>query len=228
MFPFFYDPTFLLLIPALILAAWAQWMVRSAYAEFRRVPSRGGRSGAEIARAILSGNGLGEVPVQEVPGELSDHYDPRQRSVHLSAGNYRSHSIAAVSIAAYEVGHALQHGTGYGPLAIRHAIYPVANLGSTLAFPLFFIGFLMSYPPLIDIGILFFAGAVLFSLVTLPVEFNASRRALAQLESGGFLAPDEIPGARKVLRAAALTYVAAATMAILQLLRLLLLRGRRS
>ncbi|MBN1825642.1 MAG: zinc metallopeptidase [Candidatus Eisenbacteria bacterium] len=227
MIPFFYDPSILLLIPALILAGYAQWKVRSAYARFSKVPSRGGRSGAEIARAILGGNGLGDVSVRETPGELSDHYDPRSRSVSLSAGNYRSHSIAAVGIAAHEVGHALQHGSGYGPLAFRHAVFPVANLGSTLAFPLFFIGFLMSYRPLIDLGILLFAGAVLFSLVTLPVEFNASRRAVAELERGGFLAPDELPAAREVLRAAALTYVAAATMAILQLLRLLILRGRK-
>lgn len=226
MFPFFFDPTFVLLVPAFLLAMWAQWKVRSAYAAMSRVRSRGGRSGAEVAQRILRGNGLDGVAVEPVHGNLTDHYDPRTRSVRLSQGNFGSASIAAVSIAAHEVGHALQHGSGYPPLSIRSAVFPVANLGSTLAFPLFLIGFVAGLPALIDLGIIFFSAAVLFSVVTLPVEFNASRRALVQLREGGLLASDEMPGAKKVLDAAALTYVAATAMAILQLLRLLLLRGR--
>jgi hypothetical protein len=225
MFPLF-DPTIALLIPALALAGWAQWKVRSAYSEFSRLRTGAGRSGAEIAASILRSNSLGSVRVEAVPGSLTDHYDPKARAVRLSEGNYGSDSIAAVSIAAHEAGHAIQHGTGYMPLQFRHAIFPVANIGSTLAFPLFLIGFLAQIRPLIDLGILFFAAAVVFSVVTLPVEFNASRRALAQLRDGRFLSVGELAGAKKVLDAAALTYVAATTMALLQLVRLLLLRGR--
>lgn len=225
MYPFF-DSTFLLLIPAMILAMWAQWKVRSAYSRMSRVRSRAGASGARVAERILRANGLPDVVVEPVAGTLSDHYDPRSRRVRLSEGNYGSDSIAAVSIAAHEVGHAMQHGQGYAPLALRHAIFPVANIGSTLAFPLFLIGFFAGLPFLIDLGIVFFSVAVLFSVVTLPVEFNASRRALVQLRNGGLLSSDEIPAAKKVLDAAALTYVAATAMAVLQLLRLLLLRGR--
>jgi hypothetical protein len=225
MFPFF-DPTIALLIPALALAGWAQWRVRSAYSKFSRVPSRAGKSGAHVAQAILATNGLGDIRVEAVAGQLSDHYDPKAHTVRLSEGIYGSNSIAAVSIAAHEVGHAIQHGTGYAPLQFRHAIFPVANIGSTLAFPLFLIGLIAGLRPLIDIGILFFGVAVVFSLVTLPVEFNASKRALVQLRDGRLLGVDELPAAKKVLDAAALTYVAATTMAILQLIRLLLIRGR--
>jgi len=227
MFPFFYDWTFLMLIPALILAGWAQWKVRSAYKTYSRVPTRARTSGGEVAARILSGNSLDGVRVEAVSGTLTDHYDPRTRVVRLSEQNYRGSSVAAVSIAAHEVGHALQHGLGYGPLVLRTAMYPMVSFSSTLAFPLFFIGFLASIPFLVDAGIVLFAVAVLFSVITLPVEFNASRRALVQLEQGGILAPDELDGSRKVLQAAALTYVAATTMAVLQLLRLLILRGSR-
>jgi Zn-dependent membrane protease YugP len=225
MLPLF-DPTMILLIPAIVLAVWAQWKVRSAYAKFSRVRSRGGRTGAQVAQAILGTNGLGDVKVEAVPGALSDHYDPRTRVVRLSADNYGSDSIAAVSIAAHEAGHAIQHGSGYAPLQFRHAIFPVANIGSTLAFPLLLIGILAGMKPLVDLGIILFSVAVLFSVVTLPVEFNASRRALAQLHDGRLLGVEELGGAKKVLDAAALTYVAATAMAILQLLRLLMIRGR--
>jgi len=227
MVPFLFDWTFLLLIPALMLAGWAQWKVRSAYGQFGKVHARSGLSGAEVAKRILARNSLGDVRVEAVAGTLTDHFDPRSRSVRLSEANYRSDSIAAVSVAAHEVGHAMQHGHGYAPLAFRHAIFPVANFTSSLAFPLFLIGFLANIRGLIDLGIIFFAVAVLFSVVTLPVEFNASRRALAQLSEGGLLTVEELPGARKVLQAAALTYVAATTMALLQLVRLLILRGSR-
>ena len=227
MFPLFmFDSTMMLLIPAAILALWAQWKVKSTYQKYRTIRTRGARSGSAVAAGILMGNRLGDVPVEAVPGSLTDHYDPRKRTVRLSEENYRSDSIAAVSVAAHEVGHAMQHGTGYGPLTFRHSLVPVANFGSTLAFPLFLGGLIFSWPPLMDIGIALFTLAVLFSIITLPVEFNASRRAMLQLDSGGYMTPDELAGARRMLNAAALTYVAATAMALTQLLRLLILRGR--
>jgi Zn-dependent membrane protease YugP len=156
---------------------------------------------------------------------LSDHYDPRSRTVRLSSDNYRGRSLSAVAVAAHEIGHAIQDGTGYIPLKIRHSILPATNLGSWAAFPLFIIGFLFNTPLLMDIGIILFAGVVVFHLVTLPVEFNASNRALAQLSSNGMLVEEEVRGARKVLNAAALTYVAATAVALIHLVRLLILRG---
>jgi Zn-dependent membrane protease YugP len=184
-----------------------------------------------MAESILRQNGLADVAVEEVQGVLSDHYDPRIRKVRLSSHNYHDRSIAAVAVAAHEVGHALQHANGYAPLAIRSAIAPVAGFGSTLAFPLFFIGLVFgggSLRFLMDLGILFFAGAVLFQVVTLPVEFDASKRALVQLTSTGAVAPQEVSLAKRVLDAAALTYVAAAAVAALQLLRMVLLRNSRN
>lgn len=222
---FFWDPTFILILPALVLAIWAQSKVRSTYAKYSRVAASRGRRGAEVAAEILRYNGVFDVTIEETEGLLSDHYDPRSKTVRLSTDNYRSNSIAAVSVAAHEVGHAIQHAQAYAPLQFRHAILPVANIGSSLAFPLFIIGLFMAFRPLMDIGIILFSAAVLFQLVTLPVEFNASRRALKQLESYGLLERSEIPAARKVLSAAALTYVAATTVAVLHLLRLLILRG---
>ncbi len=222
---FFWDPTFILILPALVLALWAQNKVRRAYAEFSRVPAMRGRTGAEVATEILRYNGITDVSVEETEGMLSDHYDPRSKTLRLSTENYRSRSIAAVSVAAHEVGHAIQHAQAYAPLQLRHAILPVSNIGSTLAFPLFIIGLFVAYRPLMDIGILLFSAAVVFQLVTLPVEFNASHRALKQLETYGLLERSELPAARKVLSAAALTYVAATAMAVLNLVRLLILRG---
>ncbi len=224
--PLFFDSTMFLLIPALLLSMWAQQKVRSTYRKYGEVRTSAGRTGAEVAASILQRNMIMEVPVESVPGVLTDHYDPRSRRVRLSEGNYGSSSIAAISVAAHEVGHALQHGKGYFPLNLRHNVFPLANIGSKLAFPLFLIGFISHFSILIDIGILLFAFAVLFHVVTLPVEFNASRRALVQLETGGYLSMDEMVGAKKVLTAAALTYVAAAAMAALQLVRFMLLRGR--
>jgi len=187
-------------------------------------------SGAEVARQLLSSSGISDVTVEKTPGNLTDHYDPRKRVLRLSEGVYSSSSLAALGIAAHETGHAIQHHREYFPLQLRNAIYPVASLGSSLAFPLFFVGFIFSRQGpsiLMDIGILLFAGAVVFSVLTLPVEFNASRRALALLGEGRYLKKDELYGARKVLLAAALTYVAATAMAAIQLLRLILLRGSR-
>lgn len=225
----FLDPTMLLLLPGLAFAFWAQHRVTSTYEKWSRVPSRLGRNGQGVAAAILSRNGLPGVEVRPVDGVLSDHYDPRNKTVNLSQGIYHSPSIAALSVAAHECGHALQDKTGYLPLNIRASIVPVAGFGSMAAFPLFMIGFL--FPSglhwLMDLGILLFGAALVFHLVTLPVEFNASSRALVQLEEGRYLAPEEREGAREVLNAAALTYVAATAMAALQLIRLVMLRNSR-
>ena len=165
------------------------------------------------------------MKIEAVEGKLSDHYDPRSKTVRLSVDNYKGRSLSAVAVAAHEVGHAVQHGTGYVPLKIRHSILPATNLGSWAAFPLFLIGFLFNTPLLMDIGIVLFAGVVVFHFVTLPIEFNASHRALAQLSSNGMLVQDELTGARKVLNAAALTYVAATAVALIHLIRLIILRG---
>jgi hypothetical protein len=226
---FFWDYTIFLIIPPLLLALYAQHKVKSTFDTFSRKNAQSRITGAEAARQILDTRGAGSVEIERVSGRLSDHYDPRKKKLRLSEGVYGSRSLAALGVAAHEAGHALQHKSGYVPLHLRNLIYPVASFGSTLAFPLFFIGFIFSSngPSLLmDIGILLFAGAVLFSVLTLPVEFNASRRALTLLKSGNFLNQNELMGARKVLSAAALTYVASTAMAIMQLLRLLILRDR--
>jgi Zn-dependent membrane protease YugP len=223
----FFSPYDWLLIPAILLALWAQFKVKSTYERFRKIRAAGGLTGAQVAREILRINRIYDVNVEETQGTLSDHYDPRKKTLRLSTDIYSSDSIAALGVAAHEAGHAAQHAAGYMPLQLRHSMFPVANLGSTLAIPLFIIGLLFSAPSMMDIGIILFSAAVLFQVVTLPVEFNASRRALYQLESGGFLRGDEVTGARKVLTAAALTYVAATAVAVIYLLRLVLLRGAR-
>lgn len=186
--------------------------------------SRYGRSGAEVAASLLHRNGIGGVSIGRAEGRLSDYYDPTRREVRLSEHNFDGNSIAALSVAAHEVGHAIHHKLAYGPLHFRTALFPAANIGSSLAMPLALLGIFMRLPLRLDIGIVLFAGAVLFQLVTLPVEFDASRRTLAQLQSGGYLASDEIGMAKKVLTAAALTYVAAAAVAVIHLVRLLMLR----
>lgn len=227
---FYWDYTYIILIPAFILAIYAQQKVRGTYSRFSRTMASSRVSGADVAQQILSSSGAGEVRIEKVGGQLTDHYDPRKKVLRLSEGVYGSSSLAALGIAAHEAGHAVQHQSGYYPLHIRNAIYPVANLGSTLAFPLFIIGFLFSRQGssfLMDLGILLFAGAVFFTVLTLPVEFNASRRALALLREGRYLNDKEIVGARKVLSAAALTYVAATAVAVVQLLRLFILRSSR-
>lgn len=227
---FFWDYTFFLLIPPLILAFYAQSKVKSTYSRFSKIGATSRITAAEVAKDILRSKGAVEVIVERTQGNLTDHYDPRKKVLRLSEGVYSSHSLAALGIAAHEAGHAIQHHNGYAPLFLRNAIYPVANIGSSLAFPLFFIGFLFSSQGpslLMDLGILLFVGAVAFSVLTLPVEFNASRRALALLEQGGYLKREELRGARKVLSAAALTYVASTAMAVVQLLRLLILRDSR-
>lgn len=222
---FFFDSTMILLLPAIALAIWAQMRVKSAFKKYSNIRSSQGISGAKAAEFLLQHNGITDVKVESVDGTLSDHYDPRTKKVKLSTENYKGTSLAALAVSAHEVGHAIQHNTGYFPLQIRHSILPVTNLGSWAAFPLFFIGFFFQYPILMDLGIIFFAGVVLFHFVTLPVEFNASTRALSILESQGLLINTEITGAKKVLNAAALTYVAATAVALIHLIRLIILRG---
>jgi Zn-dependent membrane protease YugP len=227
---YFGDTTFIIVIPAIILALYAQIRVKGTYARYSKVLARSGVTGAAAARSLLNSGGAGDVAVEKIEGRLTDNYDPRKKVLHLSEGVYDGRSLAALGIAAHETGHALQHHVHYAPLQFRNGFFPVANIGSTLAFPLFFIGLLTSSrgPSLLmDLGILLFAAAVLFSVVTLPVEFNASRRAISILRMQGFLDGEEIGGARKVLSAAALTYLAATAMAIFQLVRLLLIRNSR-
>ncbi len=230
---FFWDPTMILMIPALILAAYAQSKVQSTYAKYSEIPSASGRTGRDVAQAILAANGLSDVQVEPGQGFLDDHYDPLKKKIQLSPHNYESSSIAAITVAAHECGHAIQHQHSYVPLTMRTAIFPLANFGSKLAWIFIIAGFIFANRlsvagvSLLDVGILLFTFGVIFQLVTLPVEFDASRRALVQLNQLGFVAPEEQKGAKKVLDAAALTYVAAAAAAVLQLLRLLLIRGRR-
>ncbi len=225
MIPFgFFDPTMILLIPGLILAGWAQLKVKSTFRKYDQYRARSGMSADRIAKDILRRGGL-EVDLDRTRGHLTDHYDPRDRSLVLSEATYGSQSLAAIGVAAHEAGHAFQHAQGYTPLKLRSSLVPVANFGSTLGMPLVFIGFIAGWAPLAELGVLFFSFAVLFGLVTLPVEFNASSRAIRILSEGGYLTEEEIPAARKVLNAAAWTYVASALIAVLSLLRLLILTG---
>lgn len=207
----------------IIIPIWAQLKVKSAYKKYSQVASSSQMRGAEVARRILDANGLYHVGVEESRGYLSDHYDPRSKTVRLSSGNFHGHSVAAAAIAAHEVGHAIQDEEAYAFLRFRHALVPVANLGSNFAWILILIGMLASLSNLLLLGILFMAAAVVFQLVTLPVEFNASSRAMEQVVSVGVIRNDEERETRKVLNAAALTYVAAAAVAVLELVRLILI-----
>jgi Zn-dependent membrane protease YugP len=220
------DGTLILLVPAIILSIYAQFAIRSSYSKWSKVRASLGMTGAQVAQRLLQQNGIYDVDVEEVGGTLSDHYDSRNKKVRLSNGVYNSSSLAAVSVAAHETGHAIQHATSYAPLSIRQSLFPIASIGTSWGMWIFIIGlFMSSFPILMDIGIVLFTGAVLFQIVTLPVEFNASNRALAQLSNGGYLRAEEMTGAKKVLNAAALTYVAAAAVSVLHLVRMLLLRG---
>ena len=224
-YPYF-DSTMIVLIPAIILAMYAQSKVKSTYEKYVRIASQKGYTGAEVARAILDRNGLTDVRIEHIRGTLSDHYDPRTRVLRLSDMVYRGNSISSSAIAAHEVGHAIQHARDYAPLRFRNAIVPVVNFASNLSWLFILAGLFLSFTGLIDIGIILFTGSVVFQIVTLPVEFNASSRALDELESVGVLTREEIPHSKKVLDAAALTYVAATATAVAQLVRLLLLRER--
>jgi Zn-dependent membrane protease YugP len=225
---FFYDPTFLLLIPAFLLAIFAQWKTRSTFRKYGEVPTAAGRTGAEVAAELLRRRGISDVKIEQIDGMLSDHYDPKAKTLRLSSGVYGSNSVSAVGVAAHECGHALQDQQHYAPLAMRSAIVPVASIGTNAAMILFMIGlFVPALRVLMDLGILLFLGYIAFALVTLPVEFDASRRAVMVLQGEGLVMPREADGVRAVLNAAALTYVAAAAMAVSQLARLLILRNMR-
>ena len=227
-FPFFYDWTYLLLLPALILSMWAQFRVSSTFSRFSKVRASSGMTATQMAEQLLHAEGVYDVSVERTRGNLTDHYDPKNMVLRLSDSTANSTSVAALGVAAHEAGHVLQHRDGYAPLMLRPAAVPVVNIGSNLSWPLFLVGLIFSWEPLVYAGIALFALAVLFALITLPVEFNASKRALAALEANGYLQPgEEMRGAKKVLSAAAMTYVASAFMAIMQLLRLLAIAGSR-
>lgn len=225
---FYFDWTYILMIIAAIISLIAQFMVKSAFSKYSKVGSGRGITGAEAARIILQSNGINDVNIVRTSGSLTDNYNPTRKTLNLSDSVYDSSSVAAIGVAAHECGHAIQHAKGYGPLVLRSSLVPVANIGSKLSWIFIILGVILSFNQLfITIGIVMFSAAVLFQLVTLPVEFNASSRALAQLESNGILYNQELKQSRKVLTAAALTYVAAAATAILQLLRLIILYGGR-
>ena len=226
--PFFYDWTYILLIPALILSMWAQFRVSSTFSRFSKVRASSGMTATQMAEQLLHAEGVYDVSVERTRGNLTDHYDPKNMVLRLSDSTANSTSVAVLGVAAHEAGHVLQHRDGYAPLMLRTAAVPVVNIGSNLSWPLFLVGLIFSWEPLLYAGIALFALAVLFALITLPVEFNASKRALAALETNGYLQPgEEMRGAKKVLSAAAMTYVASAFMAIMQLLRLLAIAGSR-
>lgn len=232
MFPMYYDSSMIILIPVLIFTFYAQFKVKSTYSKYAEVAAASRITGAQVARRLLDEAHLQDIPVEITPGELSDHYDPRKKVLRLSEAIYHGNSLAALGIAAHETGHAIQHAHSYFPLVFRNALFPLANIGSRFGFFIFIIGLLFNSESslfIVNLGILLFAFSVLFSLITLPVEFNASSRAMELLSAGGILREgEETRGARKVLSAAAMTYVAAAAMSIAQLLRMFLLRGRNN
>ena len=223
----YFDWTYLLIIPGMILGIWAQSKVKSAYAKYSRIPTRLGRNAASVVDDLLRRNGNNRVTIGRVSGELTDHYNPGNETLNLSDGVFASNSIAALGIAAHEAGHAMQKFEGYAPLTLRTTIVPAVNICSGLSTPLFFLGLLLSWEPLLTLGILLFAASTVFALVTLPVEFNASKRAVAMLTEGGYITGEEERGVRKVLQAAALTYVASAVTRMLSLLRLVMIANRR-
>ena len=225
---FYFDRTMILLLPAIIIAFWAQSKVSSAYRKYRTVRTMNGYTGENVARMMLDAAGLYDVPVVEIRGELTDHYDPTSRVVRLSSDIYHGASIASAGIAAHEVGHAIQHKEAYKPLVLRTSIATAVNFSSQASIIIFMIGLLFSIPLLTNIGIIFFTVAVIYQLITLPVEFNASRRALNILESRNILYGNEVSGAKSVLSAAAMTYVAAALMSISQLVRLIAISNRNN
>lgn len=224
---FYWDWTYFLILPGLLLGLWAQAQVKGAYATYSRKPTRMGRPACEVVDELLRRNGNNRVRIARTSGQLTDHYNPADETLNLSEGVYGSSSVAALGIAAHEAGHAMQKLEGYAPLRLRSAVVPVVNIGSSLSTPLFILGLIFSWKPLVTVGIVLFSLSVLFALVTLPVEFNASQRAVRMLAEGGYVTQDEEDGVRKVLRAAALTYVAAAVTSLLSLLRLLLIARDR-
>lgn len=221
----YYSSWFIFVLPAMALAGFAQMKIKSAFSKYSKVSSNTSYTGAQVARTILDRNGLEDVVVNQIPGNLTDHYNPKTKSLGLSTSVYRGNSIASLSVAAHEAGHAIQHAEGYFPLMLRNNIAPIANIGSRLVWIFIIIGFLVS-PLFIELGIMMFLSVVIFQIVTLPVEFNASKRALLQLEND-IMPRENIRPAKKVLDAAALTYVAATLVAVGQLLRLLVFSNNR-
>lgn len=229
MFFYPYDYYYLILVvPALLISLWAQLKVKSTFNRYEQVYARQGITAAQAARRILDQNGLYGVRIEMTGGKLTDHYDPRTNVIRLSQSVYNSPSVAALGVAAHEAGHAVQYGVNYLPIKIRNGLVPVTNICSSLSIPLVIIGFIMSARPLVIAGILLFAAVAVFQFVTLPVEFNASRRAIAVLGESGMLDEGELQGAKRVLSAAAMTYVAALLVSLAQLLRLVLLANQRS
>lgn len=222
----FFDPTMIILIPAIIISFWAQNKIDSTYKKYSKVRTINGYTGQQIARMMLDNAGLFDVRIEVINTKLGDHYDPSSRILRLSPDVYAGGTISSAGIAAHEVGHALQHKEKYKPLTIRNAIVPVVNISSSISWVLFFIGILLSFKGLIILGIVLFSAVVVFQLITLPVEFDASTRALNILKSRGILYGDETKSAQKVLDAAAMTYVAATLMAISQLIRLIAISNR--
>lgn len=227
MYGFYWDSTYYLVLLGVALCAVASWNVSSTYRRFSRVMNSRGMAAQDVAAQILQRSGIYDVRIERVRGNLTDHYSPHEKVLRLSDSVYGSSSVAAIGVAAHECGHAIQHHVGYAPLKLRSASVPIANFGSKLYWPIILIGLLMGYMQIAQIGILLFAFVVFFQLVTLPVEFNASRRALAVLSGNNILWEEEMRGARKVLTAAAMTYVASLFSSILQMLRLILLTSRR-
>ena len=229
-YPMYFDPTYMLVLIGVVICLAASAKMRSTFSRYSRIRNHSGMTGREAAEQVLHRAGIYDVRVEHVSGNLTDHYDPRSKVLRLSDATYGSASVAAVGVAAHECGHAIQHATGYAPLAFRSALVPVANYGSTIAWPLILIGLLFNSQSsvlFLNLGILAFSLAVLFQIVTLPVEFNASSRAIRMLSGNGMLYEDEVQATRKVLTAAALTYVAGAASAILQLLRIILISNSR-
>jgi Zn-dependent membrane protease YugP len=225
----FYDSTYILIIIGALLCLAASARVKRTFAKYSKVRSTSGATGSQAAERILHSAGIYDVVIQQVAGDLTDHYDPRNKTLNLSTSVYGQYSVAAIGVAAHECGHAIQHNTGYVPLRMRAAFVPIANFGSTISWPLIIIGMFLGYSQtLINLGIILFSCAVIFQLITLPVEFNASSRAVKILDETGILYGDEVAQTKKVLGAAALTYVAGAAASILQLLRLLLMFGGRN
>ena len=218
---FYFDYYYLILVvPALMLAIWAQVQVKTTYRKYSRVPNSRGMTGAYAAQAVLNFYGITDVRIERVSGNLTDHYDPRSKVIRLSDGVYNSSTVAAIGIACHEAGHAAQHAENYAPIKIRNAIIPVCNIGSTIGIPLALIGWIFSFSILIYVGLGLYAAVFIFQVATLPVEFNASRRAIKVIDETQLLRDDEIGGAKKVLAAAAMTYVAALLVSIIQLLRI--------
>ena len=229
-YPMFYDPTYILVMIGVVICLLASAKMNSTFSKYSRVRSHSGMTGKEAAEALLHREGIYDVRVEYVAGNLTDHYDPRSKVLRLSDATYQQTSVAAIGVAAHECGHAIQHARGYAPLSIRSALVPVANFGSLIAWPLIIIGLIMNSQTsqlFLNLGVIAFSMAVLFQIVTLPVELNASRRALKILGNTGMLYPDEVRETRKVLTAAALTYIAGAASAILQLLRLIMISNSR-